>query len=135
MEVGETFSKPYVFTLEGIRRFAEEAGDLNPLHSDEATAAASRFGGIIASGAHMSGVLMSLAASHLAGVKENVGLEFTFRFRRAIPAGTATVLSWTVTSKEPHEKLKGEIVTMDGQIADEVGSLYVTSQSKGIVWP
>jgi acyl dehydratase len=135
MEVGQTFSRPYVFTREGIKRFAEEAGDENPLHRDEAEAAASRFGGIIASGAHMSGVLMSLAASQLAGMRESVGLEFQFRFLKAIPAGTATTLSWTVESIEPHEGLKGDLVTLEGRIADDTGAIYVTGRSKGIVWP
>jgi acyl dehydratase len=133
-EIGYTWSKPYVFTLENIRQFATYAGDENPLHHDEAVAKASRFGTIIACGAHMSGVLMSVAASRLAGVKESVGLEFTFRFVKAIPAGTETVLSWTSTGSEPNEKLKGDIVTAEGKITDADGKIYVISVSKGLVW-
>lgn len=134
-EAGQTFSKPYLFTLENIKRYAEESGDENPLHHDEDAAAASRFGGIIACGAHMSGVLMSLAASRREGKRQGVGLEFSFRFLKAIPAGTATTLSWTVKSIEPNEKLKGDVVTMEGLIADEAGTVYVTAQSKGVSWP
>jgi len=134
-EIGQSCSRPYVFTHENIKRFAEDAGDHNPLHHDEAAAAASRFGTIIASGAHMSGVLMSLVASELSAARETVGLEFQFRFIKAVPAGTETVLSWTVTAVEPHATLKGDIVTSDGQIADAAGTVYVTARSKGVCWP
>ncbi len=135
VEPGFTFSEPYVFTRENIARFAEEAGDRNPLHHDVERANASRFGTIIACGAQMSGVLMSVAASLLAGSRESVGLDFHFRFKKAIPEGTATTLSWTVVSIEPHVGLKGHLVTMDGRIADEAGTVYVTSEAKGVVWP
>jgi acyl dehydratase len=97
MEVGQTFSRPYVFTREGIKRFAEEAGDENPLHRDEAEAAASRFGGIIASGAHMSGVLMSLAASQLAGMRESVGQKET----------CDSVSLWLIFTAEARRKCTG----------------------------
>jgi acyl dehydratase len=133
-EIGQTWTKPYAFTLENIRQFARDAGDENPLHHDEAVAKASRFGSIIACGAHMSGVLMSLAASRLAGGKQNVGLEFSFRFVRAIPAGTEAILTWTSTGSEPNEKLKGDLVTAEGKITDAEGKVYVTAVSKGLVW-
>src|SRR5688572_2879065 len=119
LQVGYEFSKPYVFTLENISRFADEAGDENPFHRDEAKAAASRFGGIIASGPQMAAVLMAVCASGEAGTQDGVGLDFSFRFLRAIPAGTATSLAWTVTAVEPHEGLKGDLVTLEGRIVDD----------------
>jgi acyl dehydratase len=134
-QVGDAFSKPYVFTLENIRRFAAEAGDENPFHHDEAKAAASRFGGIIASGPHMSAVLMAVCASSNRTSREGVGLEFNFRFLKAIPAGTATSLAWTVTAVEPHEGLKGDLVTLDGRIVDDRGKVYVTCQASTVIWP
>jgi acyl dehydratase len=135
LQVGHEFSKPYVFTRENIQRFAAEAGDENPYHFDEAKAAASRFGGIIASGPHMSAVLMAVCASSSAGGGDGVGLEFNFRFQRAIPAGTATTLAWKVTGVEPHEGLKGQLVTLDGRIVDEAGKVYVTCQARTVMWP
>ncbi|MBC8049803.1 MAG: MaoC family dehydratase [Chitinophagales bacterium] len=134
-QVGHEFSKPYVFTAENIRRFAEEAGDDNPYHRDETKAAASRFGGIIASGPHMSAVLMAVCASSMAGKRDGVGLDFNFRFIKAIPAGTSTSLAWTVTGIEPHAGLKGDLVTLDGRIVDEAGKVYVTCQARTVVWP
>jgi acyl dehydratase len=134
-EVGHAFSKPYVFTAENIRRFAEEAGDNNPLHHDEAKAAASRFGGLIASGSHMAAVLMAWAASSTASRQPGVGLEFNFRFLKAIPAGTATSLVWTVTAIEPSAGLKGDLCALEGRNVDDAGKLYVTCQGRSVVWP
>ena len=134
-KVGDEFSKPYVFTRESIGHFAELAGDENPYHRDETKAAASRFGGIIASGPHMAAVLMAVCASSIAGTRDGVGLEFNYRFVKAIPAGTATSLDWTVTGIEPHAGLKGDLVTLDGRIVDEAGKVYVTCQASTVVWP
>lgn len=135
LRVGYEVSKPYVFTRENIRRFADEAGDDNPFHRDEEKAAASRFGGIIASGPHMSAVLMAVCASREMGTRDGVGLDFSFRFLRAIPAGTATSLIWTVTAVEPHEGLKGELITLEGRIVDDRGKVYVTCLAHTVVWP
>lgn len=133
-EIGYTWTKPYRFTLENIKQFARDSGDENPLHHDDELAKASRFGNIIACGAHMSGVLLSLAASRPDLTKASVGLEFSFRFVKAIPAGTDVILSWTSTGVEPNEKLKGDIVIAEGKIADADGKVYVTAVSKGLVW-
>ncbi|MGF1621567.1 MAG: MaoC family dehydratase [Rhodomicrobiaceae bacterium] len=135
IKVGDTISKRYVFTREKIRFFAEETGDTNPLHHDEARAAASRFGGIIACGAHMSGVLMSLGAAQAAEQQgENVGLDFSFRFRKAIPAGMAATFSWTVTEIEWSDKLKGDLIKSEGYIKDDAGTVYVVGHSKAVLW-
>lgn len=135
LEVGHEFSKPHVFTAENIRRFAEEAGDDNPLHHDEARAAASRFGGIIASGPHMAAVLMGFGASSMNSRQAGVGLEFNFRFLKAIPAGTSTLLVWTVAAVEPSAGLKGDLYTLEGRIVGNDGKVYVTSRGSCVVWP
>jgi acyl dehydratase len=33
IKVGDTISRPYVFTRETIKLFADETGDTNPLHA------------------------------------------------------------------------------------------------------
>jgi acyl dehydratase len=135
IKVGDTISRPYVFTRETIKLFADETGDTNPLHHDEAAAAASRFGGIIACGAHMSGVLMSLGAAQMTEQEgENVGLDFCFRFHKAIPTGMAATLSWTITEIAWSGKLKGDLVKAEGHIKDDAGTVYVTGHSKAVLW-
>lgn len=131
---GDTSSKPYLFDEAGIMAFAYGSGDMNPLHHDHAAAANSRFKTIIASGAHMTAVLTGFGATMLTTGHDSVGLEFSFRFERAIPAGTQTNLTWVITSVEPHEKLGGTLVQCEGTITGEDGKRYVSSNGKAVVW-
>jgi acyl dehydratase len=131
---GTTSTKPYLFDAVGISAFAHGSGDLNPLHHDEAAASASRFKGVIASGAHMTAVLMGFGATLVSAEQESVGLEFSFKFERAIHAGTPTILSWTIVSAEPHAKLGGTLVTFEGAILGEDGKRYVSATGKAVVW-
>jgi acyl dehydratase len=132
--VGEVFSKRHVFTAEDISDFARRAGDLNPLHHDAQKAASSRFGGLIASGSQTSALLMALAA-HLSKEHDTVGLDFSFRFRRAVPAGTDALLSWEIVSIEPNPKLGGDVLAFKGQIVDDAGTRYLSAEGRAVIWP
>jgi len=65
--VGTTASRTRTVTRDDIIRFTEMTGDRNPLHYDEAIAAASRFGGIIVQGGVTSGLLNAVVAEDLPG--------------------------------------------------------------------
>ena len=131
---GHTQTKPYLFDEAGIIAFAAASGDLNALHRDAAISAKTRFKGIIASGAQMTAVLMGFGASMLSRDHESVGLEFSFRFGRAIPAGTDTILSWTITSTESHAKLGGTMLLFEGAISGTDGKRYMAASAKAVVW-
>jgi acyl dehydratase len=131
---GDSRSRRYVFDEAAISIFAMGAGDMNPLHHDARIASTSRFGGIIASGAHMAAVLMGFGATFVAEHGEAVGLEFTYRFSRAVPAGTETTLTYTITAVEPHAKLRGTLLSFDGSITDDAGTLYVTTTGKAVIF-
>lgn len=131
---GSTATKPYLFDEAGIVAFASGAGDPNPLHHDRAAAEASRFGAIIASGPQMSAVLMGFGAAIVAKAPESLGLEFSFRFERAIRAGTETLLTWTIVGAAPHAKLGGILLTFEGAIVGLDGTRYVSATGKAVVW-
>lgn len=133
-KVGDTKCKPYCFDAEGIIAFARNAGDMNPLHHDADAAAASRFGRLIASGAHMSAVLMGFGASMLTDGHDSLGLEFCFKFLKAIPADTMTTLMWTISEVTPNPRLGGDIIACRGEIVGADGSVHVTSTGKAVVW-
>ncbi len=132
---GETFSKGHVFTAESIAAFAAMAGDWNPLHHDPQMAKASRFGGLIASGTQTSAMLMGLAAEHLSQTNDVAGLEFTFRFRRALPAGLEAIFTWRIAAIERSEMFGGDIVILTGEITDSAGQRYVTADGRAVIWP
>ncbi len=132
--VGQSKSKPYRFDAQGITAFAYVAGDMNPLHHDPEAAAASRFKGLIASGAHMSAVLMGFGASMLTEDHDSLGLEFSFKFLKAIPVDTDTILKWAIAEVTPNSRLGGDIISFLGEIVGADGAVHVTSAGKAVVW-
>ena len=54
-------------TAEDVERFAEVTGDRNPLHFDEAFAARTRFGRLVAQGGIAAGLFNALVAMELPG--------------------------------------------------------------------
>lgn len=103
-----------------IRAGASFVGDDNPLHHDEAFAARSRFGGLIASGAHMAALLAGLAASGFGPPdpdgRGGVGVDYNVRFLAPVRAGRSLRLEWVVAAIEP--RAKGKIARLEGRIVD-----------------
>jgi len=118
IEVGRVVSRRYTFTVENIKAYAEMAGDTNRLHHDLAYAESSRFGALIASAAHSTGVLFSVAADKFAPNGEAVGLGFSLTLRRAVRAGTETDLIWRISGRQWCGKLNGTVIEMSGEIRD-----------------
>jgi len=113
--VGETFERDVHFDLETIAEFARLAGDANPVHHDEAHAAGTRFGRVIASGAQTTSLLMSLTATHFSRSGAMLGLDFKFRFKRPVLADETLTLWWQVVALRPAEALGGEIALLAGR--------------------
>jgi acyl dehydratase len=126
--VGDATAREVVLTAEDVRRYAALLGDTNPLHHDEAVARASRFGGLIASGAHLAGILSAFCAAFTSSRVPVVGLDFRFHFRKAARAGEAITMRWEVAKVVPSAKLGGDLVTLAGEIRDGHGALLVAAQ-------
>ena len=125
---GDHAEQELLLTREDVLRLATELGDPNPLHHDEAVAVRSRFGGLIACGGHLIGLLTSACAAFTTAHGPGVGLAFSYQLRRAARAGTRLRLRWEVTSVEPSEKLRGEVVHLAGSIRDGEGALLVSGE-------
>ena len=123
--VGEGFGQRVTFDAKSIRDFATASGDFNPLHHDEALASRSAFGALIASGTHVSALMMGLTATHFSKRCAPLGLEFTLRFVRAIRAGTTLDLRWTLMSLTPKGSLRGDLARLEGRARDDAGVVYV----------
>jgi acyl dehydratase len=136
MRIGDRFAKEVVFTAEAIRAFAGSIGDTNPLHHDEAAAAASPFGRIIASGAHSFSLMLAAVPDYLKAWTPNVGLEASVRLLRPVRAGDRAQAAWEVTEITDAPKLKGWIVTVSGHLTRDDGVVALTAVSKSLVyWP
>jgi acyl dehydratase len=125
--IGETFERSVTIGAEEIRAFAASVADFNPLHHDEAAAARSRFGALIASGTHSASLLMALTATHFSQRAQPLGLDFSLKFRKAVKAGDTLQLRWTVTRIEFKPSLNGELVSLDGEAVNQHGEVALSS--------
>lgn len=73
-------------SLRDVEIFAEMTGDHNPLHFDEALAAATPFGGLIVQGGVTSGILNAVVAEDLPG-PGTVFLGVEWKFTKAVRVG------------------------------------------------
>lgn len=121
-----------------VARFAMLCGDQNPIHHDAEYAGRTRFGGIVVSGPQLSSLLMGMTATHFSGpgpngVRAMLGLDFRFRFRRAVLAGQRFELSWEVVAVREKASLDGDLVFLVGRVRDEHGEDAVKAVGKVLV--
>jgi acyl dehydratase len=118
---GDTFSSTHVFDASAIADFAKRTGDSNPVHTDSAAGAVSRFGKRIASAQHIVSLMLGLSASWLAQRGTSFGLGCSFRFKAAVREGDTIEIRWTVAETIFKESLRGMIVVLEGTAANSGG--------------
>ena len=118
VEIGQRAQRSREVTARDIQLFTELTGDRNPLHYDEARAAASRFGGIIVQGGVTSGLLNAVVAEDLPG-PGSVFLHVDWSFRAPVRPGdeiTAEVEVTEVRPDKPIAKLRTTITNQEGTV-------------------
>ena len=121
LEVGQRAQRTREVSARDIELFTELTGDRNPLHYDEARAAASRFGGIIVQGGVTSGLLNAVVAEDLPG-SGSVFLHVDWSFRAPVRPGdtiTAEVEVLEVRPDKPITKLRTTITNQEGTVVLE----------------
>jgi acyl dehydratase len=116
--VGDTARRSRIVQLRDIELFTEITGDRNPLHYDEAAAAASRFGGLIVQGGVTSGLLNAVVAEDLPG-PGSVFLHVDWSFKAPVRPGdeiTAEVEVLEARTDKPLTKLRTTITSQDGTV-------------------
>jgi acyl dehydratase len=112
-----------------IDLFTEITGDRNPLHYDEAAAAASPFGEIIVQGGIISGVLNAVVAEDLPG-PGTVFLNVNWNFSAPVRPGdeiTGAVEILEVRQDKPITKLRTTVTRQDGTVALEGTAVCYTA--------
>jgi acyl dehydratase len=125
--VGERFAKAHRFDVEQVKAFATAAGDDNPLHHDEAAAAASRYGRLIASGTQTSALLLGLTASHFSKRGPVVGVGFSLAFKRPVYADERVTIEWIITAIRPRASGKGHLIDLEGSLRNDAGEVCVAA--------
>jgi acyl dehydratase len=128
IEVGQRAQRTREVSARDIELFTELTGDRNPLHYDEARAAASRFGGIIVQGGVTSGLLNAIVAEDLPG-PGSVFLHVDWSIRAPVRPGdaiTAEVEVLEVRPDKPITKLRTTITNQDETVVLEGEALLWT---------
>jgi acyl dehydratase len=133
--IGETFSSTLALSAASVKSFATLVNDLNPLHHDEAYAAQSRFGGLIASGTQPSAHLMALVATHFSQYAQPLGLEFDIKLTRAVRSDDTLTFTWHVRSAFWKSSLNGDLAELDGQVVNQRDETVLRARATVLVMP
>jgi 3-hydroxybutyryl-CoA dehydratase len=106
-------------TNDAIISGAKFLNDRNPIHNDVTVAAASRFGGLIACGPHVSGLHACMLPSFFTEVGANVlGTYFTVRYAAPVHANVPHELHWEISKLEPHRS-GGTLIDWAGAVTSQ----------------
>jgi acyl dehydratase len=115
--VGAVAERSRTTSMRDVEMFTEMTGDRNPLHYDEALAAATPFGGLIVQGGVTSGLLNAVVAEDIPG-PGTVFLGVEWRFVKAVRVGetiTGRVEVVSVRPDKPICTLKTSVVNAAGE--------------------
>jgi acyl dehydratase len=120
-EVGQVAERQREVTGADIVAFTAMSGDRNPLHYDEAAAAASPFGEIVVQGGVSTAILNAVVAEDLPG-PGTVFLSVSWDFRAPVRPGdtiTGRVEITAVRDDKPVTELRTTVTRDDGVVAVE----------------
>ncbi|WP_322051151.1 MaoC family dehydratase [Paraburkholderia bannensis] len=135
VKIGETFGATLALSPDSVKSFATLVNDLNPLHHDDAYAAQSRFGGLIASGTQPTAHFMALLATHFSQYAQPLGLEFDMKLKRAAHANDVLTFEWRVVDAYWKSSLNGDLVKLEGTTKNQHGDTLVVGHSTILVMP
>jgi acyl dehydratase len=118
LAVGDVAEVAYTVTVETIREFVTASGDDNPLHSDAAFAAGTRFGRVIAPGMLTGSFVSSVIGTRLPG-PGTIYLSQSFRFLKPVYVGdrvTARVEVVERLAERNRLRLQTTCVNQDGEL-------------------
>jgi acyl dehydratase len=135
LEVGKSYEiGEHTFTREEIIAFAEQY-DPQPFHVDDAGAAASPYGGLIASGWHTCCVMMGLLVRRTFAGSTSMGSPGLddVRWLKPVRVGdTIQMMNVVLDKRVSASKPDRGIVTMQWEGVNQHGEKVITVRSKGI---
>jgi acyl dehydratase len=117
-ELGSIVERRRRTSMRDVEMFSTMTGDMNPLHYDQALAAASPFGKLIVQGGVTSGLLNAVVAEDLPG-PGTVFLQVEWRFVKAVGVGEEIIGRVEVTSvrdDKPICTLRTEVRNAHGEL-------------------
>jgi acyl dehydratase len=117
--VGQRARRSLTVTAEQVRLYAEITGDHNPLHFDQAFAAGTRFGKLVAQGGLTTGLLHALVATDLPG-PGTVFLSQNWKFTAPVYIGDTITAEAEVLSVHPTKPVTQLAVRITRQTGETV---------------
>ena len=116
-----------------VQKFAEITGDYNPLHFEEAFAAKTRFGRLIAQGGLTTGLLHALVAMDLPGAG-SVFVRQSWKFPKPVYIGdtiTAVGTIKSVQAKRRMAEMEFRVTNQNGDVVLEGEALVYQADASG----
>ncbi len=116
-----------------VQKFAEVTGDYNPLHFDEAFAAKTHFGRLIAQGGLATGLLHALVAMDLPGAG-SVFVRQSWKFPKPVYIGDTITAIGTVKSvqaKRRMAEMEFRVTNQNGDVVLEGEALVYQADASG----
>jgi acyl dehydratase len=135
VSIGERFSTTLALSADSVKSFATLVNDMNPLHHDDAYAAQSRFGTLIASGTQPTAHLMALIATHFSQYAQPLGLEFDIKLKKAVRSDDTLTFTWTVRGAFWKPSLAGDLVQLDGHAVNQRDEAVMLAKATVLVMP
>ena len=128
--IGQRAERSRTTSMRDVEMFSAMTGDMNPLHYDEARAAATPFGGLIVQGGATSGILNALVAEDLPG-PGTVFLGIEWKFVKAVRVGETITGRVTITSVRDDKP----ICTLETDVVNAAGELCLTGSATTYTMP
>jgi acyl dehydratase len=132
-EVGQTAQRSRAVTKLDIELFTQISGDHNPIHYEEETARATRFGGIVVQGGVTSAILNAVVAEDLPG-PGTVFLQVNWKFIKPVRPGdtiTGEIKVTKVREDKPITELETRVFLSDGTLVLDGNAVCYTMPIKG----
>ena len=107
-----------------VQKFAEITGDYNPLHFEEAFAAKTRFGRLIAQGGLATGLLHALVAMDLPGAG-SVFVRQSWKFPKPVYIGDTITAVGSIKSVQA----KRRMAEMEFRVTNQVGDVVLEGEA------
>jgi 3-hydroxybutyryl-CoA dehydratase len=125
--VGDRASYTQTISEVHVALFVGAVGDTNPLHVDEAYAKRSRFGGRIAQGILVAGLISTVIGTRLPGVGA-IYLGQTLRFLKPVRLGDTITATAVVKAVREREK-GGYVLTLDTFCENQEGERVLEGEA------
>lgn len=132
--VGYSIESSLNLSEEDIITGAKFIGDLNPIHIDPENENTLKFGGVVASGSHVTAVFSALLPTDFVKFAPMLGAHMDVKFTAPIKPNTNYKMLWVVDSLEYKKSLRGTVYNMVGTVFDPTGKVTVRANASIILY-